>query len=156
MLIPLLFLQVLMKDIVTPVPPEEVKGVIRKCLEQAAQLNYQRIKDYAKVEGKCRSTMTADVRNTHSVSQLRSHSALWNSNVFQILLSYFSLRLITIATHHSVMGWMVNLCPRRRSVVRVCRSPRVTRSNNSLLCFRPALALCCSVGQLGFCVEVCE
>lgn len=44
-------LQVLMKDIVTPVPPEEVKGVIRKCLEQAAQLNYQRIKDYAKIEG---------------------------------------------------------------------------------------------------------
>lgn len=44
-------LQVLMKDMVTPVPPEEVKGVIRKCLEQAAQLNYQRIKDYAKIEG---------------------------------------------------------------------------------------------------------
>uniref|UniRef100_A0A3Q4HKC4 Calcium-dependent secretion activator 1-like n=1 Tax=Neolamprologus brichardi TaxID=32507 RepID=A0A3Q4HKC4_NEOBR len=44
--------RVLMKDIVTPVPPEEVKGVIRKCLEQAAQLNYQRIKDYAKIEGR--------------------------------------------------------------------------------------------------------
>ncbi|XP_047202695.1 calcium-dependent secretion activator 1 isoform X15 [Girardinichthys multiradiatus] len=42
--------RVLMKDIVTPVPPEEVKGVIRKCLEQAAQLNYQRIKDYAIIE----------------------------------------------------------------------------------------------------------
>ncbi|XP_041636891.1 calcium-dependent secretion activator 1 isoform X14 [Cheilinus undulatus] len=42
--------RVLMKDIVTPVPPEEVKGVIRKCLEQAAQLNFQRIKDYAKIE----------------------------------------------------------------------------------------------------------
>lgn len=40
-----------MKDIVTPVPPEEVKGVIRKCLEQAAQLNYQRIQEYAKIEG---------------------------------------------------------------------------------------------------------
>ncbi|XP_037831149.1 calcium-dependent secretion activator 1 isoform X12 [Kryptolebias marmoratus] len=46
--------RVLMKDIVTPVPPDEVKGVIRKCLEQAAQLNYQRIKDYAKIEGKKR------------------------------------------------------------------------------------------------------
>ncbi|XP_072308530.1 calcium-dependent secretion activator 1 isoform X7 [Eucyclogobius newberryi] len=42
--------RVLMKDIVTPVPPEEVKGVIRKCLEQAAQLNYQRIKEYAQIE----------------------------------------------------------------------------------------------------------
>ncbi|XP_059185268.1 calcium-dependent secretion activator 1 isoform X7 [Centropristis striata] len=46
--------RVLMKDIVTPVPPEEVKGVIRKCLEQAAQLNYERIKEYAKIEGKKR------------------------------------------------------------------------------------------------------
>ncbi|KAM9759411.1 calcium-dependent secretion activator 1 isoform 21-T21 [Menidia menidia] len=46
--------RVLMKDIATQVPPEEVKGVIRKCLEQAAQLNYERIKDYAKVEGKKR------------------------------------------------------------------------------------------------------
>ncbi|XP_041836253.1 calcium-dependent secretion activator 1 isoform X15 [Melanotaenia boesemani] len=46
--------RVLMKDIATPVPPEEVKGVIRKCLEQAAQLNYERIKDYARIEGKKR------------------------------------------------------------------------------------------------------
>ncbi|XP_016322579.1 calcium-dependent secretion activator 1-like isoform X2 [Sinocyclocheilus anshuiensis] len=46
--------RVLMKDIVTPVPQEEVKAVIRKCLEQAAQINYQRITDYAKVEGKKR------------------------------------------------------------------------------------------------------
>ncbi|XP_049335713.1 calcium-dependent secretion activator 1 isoform X3 [Astyanax mexicanus] len=42
--------RVLMKDIVTPVPQEEVKGVIRKCLEQAAQINYQRITEYATVE----------------------------------------------------------------------------------------------------------
>ncbi|XP_028303242.1 calcium-dependent secretion activator 1 isoform X1 [Gouania willdenowi] len=46
--------RVLMKDIATPVPPDEVKGVIRKCLEQAAQLNYQRIKEYALIEGKKR------------------------------------------------------------------------------------------------------
>ncbi|XP_039885288.1 calcium-dependent secretion activator 1 isoform X14 [Simochromis diagramma] len=46
--------RVLMKDIVTPVPQEEVKGVIRKCLEQAAQVNYQRLSEYAKLEGKKR------------------------------------------------------------------------------------------------------
>lgn len=45
-----------MKDIVTPVPQEEVKGVIRKCLEQAAQLNYQRIKEYVKIEGNKKNT----------------------------------------------------------------------------------------------------
>ncbi|KAM9523993.1 calcium-dependent secretion activator 1 isoform 3-T3 [Salvelinus alpinus] len=46
--------RVLMKDIVTPVPQEEVKTVIRKCLEQAALINYQRLSEYAKVEGKKR------------------------------------------------------------------------------------------------------
>ncbi|XP_050978414.1 calcium-dependent secretion activator 1 isoform X8 [Labeo rohita] len=42
--------RVLMKDIVTPVPQDEVKTVIRKCLEQAALVNYQRLSEYAKVE----------------------------------------------------------------------------------------------------------
>ncbi|XP_051930989.1 calcium-dependent secretion activator 1 isoform X17 [Hippocampus zosterae] len=46
--------RVLMKDVVTPVPQEEVKAVIRKCLEQAALVNYQRLSEYAKLEGKKR------------------------------------------------------------------------------------------------------
>lgn len=45
------FPQVLMKDIVTPVPPEEVRQVIKKCLENAALVNYTRISEYAKIEG---------------------------------------------------------------------------------------------------------
>ncbi|XP_038864892.1 calcium-dependent secretion activator 1-like isoform X9 [Salvelinus namaycush] len=55
--------RVLMKDIVTPVPQEEVKTVIRKCLEQAALINYQRLSEYAKVEGQART-------KTQTVSQL--------------------------------------------------------------------------------------
>uniref|UniRef100_A0A9J8CUL9 Ca2+-dependent activator protein for secretion a n=1 Tax=Cyprinus carpio carpio TaxID=630221 RepID=A0A9J8CUL9_CYPCA len=46
--------RVLMKDIVTPVPQDEVKAVIRRCLEHAALVNYQRLSEYAKVEGKKR------------------------------------------------------------------------------------------------------
>ncbi|XP_071161455.1 calcium-dependent secretion activator 1-like isoform X3 [Mytilus galloprovincialis] len=42
--------RVLMKDIVTPVPPEEVRNVIKKCLENAALVNYTRISEYAKIE----------------------------------------------------------------------------------------------------------
>uniref|UniRef100_UPI0037E84E45 calcium-dependent secretion activator 1 isoform X11 n=1 Tax=Semicossyphus pulcher TaxID=241346 RepID=UPI0037E84E45 len=42
--------RVLMNDIVTPVPQDEVKAVIRKCLEQAALVNYQRLSEYAKLE----------------------------------------------------------------------------------------------------------
>ncbi|KAM5148945.1 calcium-dependent secretion activator 1 isoform 6-T6 [Mantella aurantiaca] len=42
--------RVLMKDIVTPVPQDDVKNVIRKCLEQAALVNYTRLSEYAKIE----------------------------------------------------------------------------------------------------------
>ena len=40
-----------MKDIVTPVAPEDVRNVIRKCLENAALVNYTRVSEYAKIEG---------------------------------------------------------------------------------------------------------
>ena len=43
--------QVLMKDVVTPAPPEEVCKVVKKCLEGAALVNYTKISDYAQVEG---------------------------------------------------------------------------------------------------------
>ncbi|XP_045481303.1 calcium-dependent secretion activator-like isoform X14 [Harmonia axyridis] len=42
--------RVLMKDVVTPVPAEEVRGMIKKCLESAALLNYTRLSAEAKVE----------------------------------------------------------------------------------------------------------
>ncbi|XP_058045589.1 calcium-dependent secretion activator 2 isoform X2 [Ahaetulla prasina] len=42
--------RVLMKDIATPIPAEEVKKVVRKCLEKAALINYTRLTDYAKIE----------------------------------------------------------------------------------------------------------
>lgn len=40
-----------MKDIATPVPPEEVRGLIKKCLETAAYVNYTRLSAEAKIEG---------------------------------------------------------------------------------------------------------
>lgn len=63
-----------MKDIVTPVPQEEVKAVIRKCLEQAALVNYQRLSEYAKLEGKllllCISTNAVKAQCGYSVMLL--------------------------------------------------------------------------------------
>lgn len=41
-----------MKDIVTPVPPEEVRSMIKKSLETAALVNYTRLSSEAKIEGK--------------------------------------------------------------------------------------------------------
>ncbi|XP_065559138.1 calcium-dependent secretion activator-like isoform X3 [Artemia franciscana] len=43
--------QVLMKDCMTPVPADEVRGLIRKCLENAALANYNRLTAEAKLEG---------------------------------------------------------------------------------------------------------
>ncbi|XP_077915635.1 calcium-dependent secretion activator 2 isoform X3 [Halichoerus grypus] len=43
--------RVLMKDIATPIPAEDVKKVVRKCLEKAALINYTRLTEYAKIEG---------------------------------------------------------------------------------------------------------
>jgi hypothetical protein len=40
-----------MKDIVTPVPPEEVRGMIKKSLETAALVNYERLSKEAKIDG---------------------------------------------------------------------------------------------------------
>lgn len=39
-----------MKDIVTPVPPEEVRQMIKKSLETAALVNYTRLSSEAKIE----------------------------------------------------------------------------------------------------------
>lgn len=43
--------KVLMKDITTPVPPEEMKKIVQKCLEKAALINYTQLTDYAQFEG---------------------------------------------------------------------------------------------------------
>ncbi|PAA53506.1 hypothetical protein BOX15_Mlig023449g1, partial [Macrostomum lignano] len=42
--------RVLMKDIVTPVDADEVRKVVRSCLEEAARLNYSRIADFSNIE----------------------------------------------------------------------------------------------------------
>ncbi|XP_077938092.1 calcium-dependent secretion activator 2 [Gasterosteus aculeatus] len=42
--------RVLMKDITTPVPPEEIKNLVRRCLENAAQINYSQLIEYAQVK----------------------------------------------------------------------------------------------------------
>ena len=40
-----------MKDITTPVPPNEVRAVIKKSLENAALVNYERLSEEARIEG---------------------------------------------------------------------------------------------------------
>ncbi|XP_042266673.1 calcium-dependent secretion activator 2 isoform X1 [Thunnus maccoyii] len=42
--------RVLMKDITTPVPPEEMKKLVQRCLEKAAQINYSQLMEYAQIK----------------------------------------------------------------------------------------------------------
>ena len=44
--------RVLMKDVLTPAAPDEVRAVIKKCLENAALVNYTKISETVKIEGK--------------------------------------------------------------------------------------------------------
>uniref|UniRef100_A0A672H820 Calcium dependent secretion activator 2 n=1 Tax=Salarias fasciatus TaxID=181472 RepID=A0A672H820_SALFA len=39
--------RVLMKDITTPVPPEDMKQLVQRCLEKAARINYSQLMEYA-------------------------------------------------------------------------------------------------------------
>ncbi|XP_073687744.1 calcium-dependent secretion activator 2 [Garra rufa] len=43
--------RVLMKDITTAVPPEEMRKIVQKCLEKAALINYSQLTEYAQIEG---------------------------------------------------------------------------------------------------------
>lgn len=40
-----------MKDITTPVPAEEMKKNVQKCLEKAALINYSQLTDFAQFKG---------------------------------------------------------------------------------------------------------
>ncbi|XP_053498039.1 calcium-dependent secretion activator 2 isoform X3 [Ictalurus furcatus] len=45
--------RILMKDITTPVPAEEMKKIVQNCLEKAALINYTQLTDYAQFEADC-------------------------------------------------------------------------------------------------------
>ena len=42
----------MMKDVLTPAAPAEVRSVIKKCLENAALVNYTKVSEVVKIEGK--------------------------------------------------------------------------------------------------------
>ena len=56
-----------MKDISTPVPPHEVRAVIKKSLENAALVNYERLSEEARIEG---SNILCQILHSPSYVQL--------------------------------------------------------------------------------------
>ena len=49
------WLQVMMKDVATPVPQNEVRAVIKKSLENAALVNYERLSEEARIEAEMKN-----------------------------------------------------------------------------------------------------
>uniref|UniRef100_A0A8C6Q1Y8 Ca2+-dependent activator protein for secretion b n=1 Tax=Nothobranchius furzeri TaxID=105023 RepID=A0A8C6Q1Y8_NOTFU len=104
--------RVLMKDIVTPVPPEEVKGVIRKCLEQAAQLNYQRIKDYAKIEGKQKDKLIHNVGRLVTPAKRLEETIRLAELVIEVLQQnqeHHAEAAVTSSADQSAFAWWTDL-----------------------------------------------
>ncbi|XP_045892597.1 calcium-dependent secretion activator 2 isoform X2 [Micropterus dolomieu] len=48
--------RVLMKDITTPVPPDEMKNLVQKCLEKAAGINYSQLIEFAQIHVDAQTT----------------------------------------------------------------------------------------------------
>lgn len=63
-----------MKDIVTPVPPEEVRSMIKKSLETAALVNYTRLSEEAKIDGKPNSRMQFSISKKYQLTFHFVHS----------------------------------------------------------------------------------
>lgn len=40
-----------MKDISTPVPPEEMRALVQRCLQKAAHINYSQLTEYSQIKG---------------------------------------------------------------------------------------------------------
>jgi len=62
MLMRMLVIQVMMKDLVTPVAVDEIRNVVRKCLENAALINYTKVNETARSEGETDMFNVADWR----------------------------------------------------------------------------------------------
>uniref|UniRef100_A0A7N8WQW8 Calcium dependent secretion activator 2 n=1 Tax=Mastacembelus armatus TaxID=205130 RepID=A0A7N8WQW8_9TELE len=52
--------RVLMKDITTPVPPDDMKKLVRRCLEKAARINYSQLIEYSQIKGEFVASDTED------------------------------------------------------------------------------------------------
>ena len=75
-----------MKDISTPVPQNEVRTVIKKSLENAALVNYERLSEEARIEGNFLSVRSAEncvffhdflalFKSSSAVSSLKIHNS---------------------------------------------------------------------------------
>ena len=58
-----------MKDVATPVPQNEVRAVIKKSLENAALVNYERLSEEARIEGEYRPKKLREIELNYHFSK---------------------------------------------------------------------------------------
>lgn len=56
-----------MKDVSGPVPPEDVRNLLRRCLQKAAHINYRQLLDYAQIKGTIKGAGSLET-STHRLS----------------------------------------------------------------------------------------
>uniref|UniRef100_A0A913HX65 Calcium-dependent secretion activator n=1 Tax=Strongyloides stercoralis TaxID=6248 RepID=A0A913HX65_STRER len=99
--------RVLMKDVVSPVPPEEVRAVIKECLENAALVNYSRICNEAKIEQRMGEDVTAQqriedlIRVTEFCIDLLKENEEHHGEQLRSAFAWFS----DLLSHHSEVFW---------------------------------------------------
>ncbi|XP_063053069.1 calcium-dependent secretion activator 2 isoform X2 [Engraulis encrasicolus] len=62
--------RVLMKDINTPFPPDDMRKLVQKCLEKAALINYSQLTDYAQIEASSQAPPAKRLEETMRLGEL--------------------------------------------------------------------------------------
>ena len=65
-----------MKDISTPVPPKEVRAVIKKSLENAALVNYERLSEEARIEGELAENLKLQIQQRRWLLEIELNSII--------------------------------------------------------------------------------
>lgn len=104
--------RVLMKDIVTPVAAEEIHKFLKKCLENAALINYTKISEQAKMEAACANKKPeGDVEAKKRLENLSHLAELcievlqqndeYHTEAFKLAFSWFS----DLMVEHAEIFW---------------------------------------------------
>ncbi|KAG5668905.1 hypothetical protein PVAND_016818 [Polypedilum vanderplanki] len=106
--------RVLMKDIVTPVPPEEVRATIKKSLENAALDNYTRLSAEAKIEEDLRGDIVVPpakkLEDLIHLAELCVDLLQQNEEHYAEAFAWFSDLLV----EHAEMFWSMFACDMER------------------------------------------
>uniref|UniRef100_A0A8C1Z3U4 Ca++-dependent secretion activator 2 n=1 Tax=Cyprinus carpio TaxID=7962 RepID=A0A8C1Z3U4_CYPCA len=96
--------RVLMKDITTPVPPEEMRKIVQKCLEKAALINYSQLTEYAQIEGFSQNTFQDFIFEVVKENFLQHAFSWWPEAMGEHAETFLSLYTVDMDTALAVQS----------------------------------------------------